>query len=107
MFLSLPVLPCRTCTNYVDLCLLLTDYILSHFLPLPITLIPRFLLELALITSILCTQSPCERLPRQELSANQHYSTVRYLHIRGKLKANGCHSDSTQREDIWAKTWAG
>ena len=42
MFLSLPVLPYRTCTNYVDLCLLLTDYILSHFLPLPITLIPMF-----------------------------------------------------------------
>ena len=57
MFLSLPVLPCGTCTDYIDLCLLLADYILSLFLPLPITLIPKFFLVLALITTILCTKS--------------------------------------------------
>ena len=38
--LSLSEMSCGTGTDYVDFCLLPTDCVLSHFLPIPITFIP-------------------------------------------------------------------
>ena len=39
MFLNLPGLSCRIRMDYIDLCLLPTDCLLSHLLPIPTTLI--------------------------------------------------------------------